>query len=53
MKRKLSPEHRAKIAKANTGRKASHETRIKMSLSRRAMFKAQQQQEARRDVNRD
>jgi hypothetical protein len=45
-KRKLTPEHKAKIAKANTGRKASHETRIKMSLARRAMFKAQQQARA-------
>ena len=37
-KRKLSPEHKAKIAAGHRGKRHSHETRIKMSMTRRAMI---------------
>ncbi len=46
-KRKLTPEHRAKIAAAHRGRRHSHETLIKMSLARRAMLKRRQREEGR------
>jgi hypothetical protein len=41
VKRKLTPEHRAKIAAANTGKRRSAETKLKMSLIRRAMVRRQ------------
>jgi hypothetical protein len=42
VKRKLTPEHRAKIALANTGKRRSPEVKIKMSLARRAMLRRRQ-----------
>jgi hypothetical protein len=39
----LTPEHKAKISKANKGKKRDNATKLRMSLARRAMWKRKQQ----------